>query len=268
MSSSSKADVIVAENVEPVEVTTSHPLDSSDTPNDPPQTTSDILIPAENVVPVQMMETFDSQNHYSTTTNEAQDSHRIILTAMMVVVSLCMVVFMGGTVFSCKAFVEEASYDSYTDEVHNARFVYGYRGFTDNGECLSWDVHDQWNEYWYQRLENLFWIGVTGFAMAVIALLISSVSCYQEYSHRESADTAVSSTLRRLIWVLFFGFGILSMITLLGKCSNLPPLGEGDLGCDLHVWGTLAMVASVCSCLMGCILTCCRPCCPCLVKPS
>lgn len=201
--------------------------------------------------------------------------YRLILALL-----LAMVVCFAGLVFSCHSF----RYDRYGDQ------YYGFRGATststtNNGRCVDWKIQNEfeWNDTWTnQRMPTLYTIGIVGFALIVAITLFwmayglvlkSSRERRHRHRHRrEDQPPPVDASCAAIAPVVVVGtlllvVGLLMFVTIMGNCRNIPRLSPGDVRCDFWIWSSLAMFASIVSCVIGCTLfsglicCCCCACC-------
>lgn len=185
---------------------------------------------------------------------------------------LAIIVCYTGLVFSCRTFRYE--YRQSEDVVY-----YGFRGVTSGytGRCVDWQSQNEleWNG---ERFVTLYILGITGFVL-IVALTVSwmvygfvlkSWRVQRDCQGGETLPPADASSVTKATVVVFgvmlIGAGCLMFYTIIAKCSNIPRLCQGNLGCDLWTWSYLAMIASILSCVVGCPLAfgvccCCRCCC-------
>jgi len=199
--------------------------------------------------------------------------YRLILALL-----LAMVVCFAGLVFSCHSF----RYDRYGDQ------YYGFRGATststtNNGRCVDWKIQNEfeWNDTWTnQRMPTLYTIGIVGFALIVAitlfwmayGLVLKSSRERRHRHRREDQPPPVDASCAAIAPVVVVGtlllvVGFLMFVTIMGNCRNIPRLSPGDVRCDFWIWSSLAMFASIVSCVIGCTLfsglicCCCCACC-------
>lgn len=144
---------------------------------------------------------------------------------MVFVLTIAIVVFLSGAIFSCRAF-------------DNEDFVYGYRGFINNdtNECTSWEEHNSYNEGWYGYFQTLFNMGIAAVVLSVMALafwITKAILCVTTSS--SLSRLIVTCLTRRVRFAVVIGAsGILSFMVLIGNCDNIPPSGEGGGDFMLH----------------------------------
>lgn len=180
--------------------------------------------------------------------------------------AVTMFVFFTVTVFSCRAFHYEHSW------IPENNFHYGYRGIMNNvtGECTDWE--ENFSEYWSSRMEILYYMGIGGVLLSLIAVGIWILEgTYGIHNYKQMmamrTDEATEIISKRKCCFCFMiptifasvlgAFGFLAFVTVMGQCGNIPPLDPGGLGCNFSVWSSLGMFASIASCLMGCSVCCC-----------
>jgi len=202
--------------------------------------------------------------------------YRLILALL-----LAMVVCFTGLVFSCHSFRYDL-YDRYGDQ------YYGFRGATststtNNGRCVDWKIQTEfeWNDTWTnQWVPTLYTMGIVGFALIVAITLFwmaygLALKSSRERRHRhrqEDQPPPVDASCAIIAPVVVVGalllvVGLLMFMTIMGNCNNLILLSHGGVGCNFWIWSSLAMFASIVSCVIGCILfsslicCCCSACC-------
>lgn len=193
--------------------------------------------------------------------------YRLILAGLLAVF-VCITCFMA----SCQSF----KYTSWDDEV----FYYGIRGVTDQstGRCIGWEIQEliDWNDYWTgQRLPMLFKMGITGISFVVgiflTWLVYGRILKSKRDMRRIRADNPSESGDRCggpigpavIIGVCIIGAGLLVFVTIMGNCSNIPPIAgySRGLNCNLHTLSALALSSSIILCCMGGSLACFLKCC-------
>ena len=200
--------------------------------------------------------------------------YRLILALL-----LAMVVCFAGLVFSCHSF----RYDRYGDQ------YYGFRGATSTsttnyGRCVDWKIQNEfeWNDTWTnQRMPTLYTMGIVGFTLIVAitlfwmayGLVLKSSRERRRHRHRrEDQPPPVDTSCAAIAPVVVFGaallvVGLLMFLTIMGNCNDILRLDPGGLGCNFWIWSSLAMFASIVSCVIGCTLfsglicCCCCACC-------
>lgn len=182
--------------------------------------------------------------------------YRLILMGLLAVS-----VSVAGFIISCKSFRIDSYYD-----VENV--YYGLRGVTDQttGRCVGWKIQDlvNWNDDWTDNhLPAIFIVGIVGVTLVFVGLIAFVVYGIDLKSRRDHQRKGAMWPAV-VIGIFLIGAGILVAASIIGNCKNIPPLGPGGLGCDLHVWSGLAMASSIALCFMGGCLACCLPlCCGC-----
>lgn len=195
--------------------------------------------------------------------------YRLILALL-----LAMVVCFAGLVFSCHSF----RYDRYGDQ------YYGFRGATSTsttnyGRCVDWKIQNE-SEWRKQRMPTLYIMGIVGFALIVAITLfwmayglVLKASRERRHRHRRGDQPPpVDASCAAIAPVVVVGaallvVGLLMFVTIMGNCPNIPTLDPGGPGCNFWIWSSLAMFASIVSCIIGCTLfsglicCCCCACC-------
>lgn len=189
--------------------------------------------------------------------------YRLVL-ACLLGVFVCIACFM----MSCQSF----RYESWDDGVQ----YYGIRGVSDQttGRCIHWQMQEviDWNQSWtHDRMPRLFVLGFAGVLFLVVVFVawvaygIILKSKRDRRKVRGRAETDSDSPTEKhmcggpigpavIIGVCLIGAGILIFVTVMGNCSNIPPVNnvyDRGLRCNLHNWSAVALAASVALCTMG-----------------
>ena len=125
-------------------------------------------------------------------------------------------------------------------------------------------------------------MGIVGFALIVAitlfwmayGLVLKSSRERRHRHRREDEPPPVDASCAAIAPVVVFGaallvVGLLMFLTIMGNCSDILRLSPGPpgLGCNFWIWSSLAMFASIVSCVIGCTLfsglicCCCCACC-------
>merc|ERR1712176_1673501 len=130
----------------------------------------------------------------------------------------------------------------------------------------GWKIQDwvPWNDDWAKgRMPTLFIIGIVGVVLVLVASIAFVVYGIVLKSRRNNQRNG-PLWMAIFVGVCLIGAGVLLGVSIIGNCDNIPPLGPGGLGCNLHAWSGLALASSISLCFMGVFLACCLPrCCDC-----
>mmetsp|Transcript_5786 Transcript_5786/g.16301 ORF Transcript_5786/g.16301 Transcript_5786/m.16301 type:complete len:305 (+) Transcript_5786:3-917(+) len=184
--------------------------------------------------------------------------YRVVL---IILLALC--VFVVGFVASCNSFryVGFGSSD-------NVDVYYGFRGVKDQStdRCVDWKIGVDiigYNDKWIERLTTVvFGMAVTGTSIVVAALIAWVAYGIILKSRRKRKGGVDGEASKRPLWpVVMIGVflilaGLVLFASVMGNCSNIPPLSPGGLGCSLYAWSGLALGSSIVLCFLGGTLAC------------
>jgi len=207
----------------------------------------------------------DEDDHTSNEINAAPSSWICYRVVLIILLALC--VFVVGFVASCNSFryVGFGSSD-------NVDVYYGFRGVKDQStdRCVDWKIGVDiigYNDSWTERLVVVFGLAVTGTSIVVAALIAWVAYGIILKSRKKRKGGVDGEASKRPLWpVVMIGVflilaGLVLFASVMGNCSNIPPLSPGGLGCSLYAWSGLALGSSIILCFLGGTLACCLECC-------
>lgn len=200
-----------------------------------------------------------TQQKQSQADNTTVASSQTIFYWTVLVLAVLSVIFFTGALFSCRAFS--------ADRGEGAMLTYGYRGFIHNvtGECTGWEDYYYNSDIWEIRMGALYYMGISAFVVILLAVSLwifeGKYGMPKQVGSNPDLDAVKNCCCRcylipTLVAVALGIFGTLAFVTLMGQCSNIPPLDPGGLGCSFGVWSSFGMFAFITSCLTGCSICC------------